>query len=207
MMCDNYHNCKLGDSCPRAHNTVEDFYHPEKYKSKFCQTFPHHVHTCKFGEMCAFAHTEDELSIDYLHRMERDTDFYLFHFKTVWCPYSDKEDYNHPRDACVYAHNWQDFRRKVHIYNYSKDQCENWGTKKKTKTYFDGCPLEYRCGNCHGWKEQEYHWMNYKTTECRPPTGKCQKAHCPYFHNEAERRSHISTHFRLFPRNRGTTTP
>jgi hypothetical protein len=152
-LCDNLNKCPLGDSCPRAHNTVEDFYHPEKYKSKFCQTYPNHTYACKFGEMCAFAHTEEELSIDYLHRMERDTDFYLFHFKTVWCPFSDKEDTNHPRDVCVYAHNWQDFRRKVHIYSYSKDQCTTWGNKKKTRTYADGCSLEYRCGYCHGWKE------------------------------------------------------
>lgn len=92
MLCDNMNNCTLGDNCPRTHNTVEDFYHPEKYKSKFCQNYPHNIPACKFGDMCAFAHHEDELSIDYLHRMERDIDFYLFHFKTVWCPYSDKED-------------------------------------------------------------------------------------------------------------------
>lgn len=29
-------SCPNGDSCPKAHNRVEDFYHPEKYKSKFC---------------------------------------------------------------------------------------------------------------------------------------------------------------------------
>jgi hypothetical protein len=33
----------------------------------------------------------------------------------VWCPISDKE---HQRDQCVYAHNWQDFRRQPHIYEY-----------------------------------------------------------------------------------------
>lgn len=30
-------------------------------------------------------------------------DFYMFHFKTVWCPY--RED-DHDRKVCVYAHNW-----------------------------------------------------------------------------------------------------
>jgi hypothetical protein len=38
-----------------------------------------------------------------------------------------------------------------------------WAPKLKTKTYSDGCPLEYRCGYCHGWKEFEYHYLNYKT--------------------------------------------
>ena len=28
--------CKKGDACTKAHNRVEEFYHPEKYKSKFC---------------------------------------------------------------------------------------------------------------------------------------------------------------------------
>jgi hypothetical protein len=30
------YECPLGDSCARAHNRVEEFYHPEKYKVKFC---------------------------------------------------------------------------------------------------------------------------------------------------------------------------
>lgn len=121
MMCENLANCLLGAKCPHAHNTVEDFYHPEKYKSKFCQYFPHKIAACKYGDLCAFAHNEDELSVPKLHLMEQDTDFYLFHFKTVWCPFSHTDDKTHPRESCVYAHNWQDFRRKVHIYNYSGD--------------------------------------------------------------------------------------
>lgn len=28
--------CPIGDTCIRAHNRIEDFYHPEKYKSKYC---------------------------------------------------------------------------------------------------------------------------------------------------------------------------
>ena len=53
--------------------------------------------------MCAFAHHERELTINLIENMEKDTDFYIFHFKTVWCPFSDKD---HLRDYCVYAHNW-----------------------------------------------------------------------------------------------------
>ena len=82
--------CPDGDSCPKAHNRVESFYHPEKYKSKFCNKWPHNVDSCDFGNMCAFAHYEEELSTDLLHRMEHDADFYMFHFKTVWCPFNDK---------------------------------------------------------------------------------------------------------------------
>jgi len=95
--------CPLKDACPRAHNRVEDFYHPEKYKTKFCQTYPNRVESCDYGDMCAFAHHESELSVDILEKMNRDADFYMFHFKTVWCPFSDKD---HQREICVYAHNW-----------------------------------------------------------------------------------------------------
>ena len=28
--------CPDGDACQYAHNIVEEFYHPEKYKAKFC---------------------------------------------------------------------------------------------------------------------------------------------------------------------------
>lgn len=151
--------------------------------------------------MCAFAHSEDELSVDFLHKMEFDVDFYLFHFKTVWCPYN-KDDKDHARDMCVYAHNWQDFRRKQHIFRYSEKQCNLWEIGRKTRTYSDGCPLEYRCNFCHGWKEQEYHFMCYKTTECRNPNS-CHKAHCPYYHTEAEQRI-PNINACVFPKNRGT---
>ena len=109
--------CPEGEFCPRAHNRVESFYHPEKYKAKFCNKWPHGVESCDFGNLCAFAHSEEELSIDLLHRMEQDSDFYMFHFKTVWCPFNDKMR-SHQRDECEYAYNWQDYRRKPHFYEY-----------------------------------------------------------------------------------------
>ena len=195
--------CPNGDACPKAHNRVESFYHPEKYKAKFCNKWPHNVDSCDFGNLCAFAHNEDELSIDLLHRMEQDADFYMFHFKTVWCPFNDKIK-SHMRDECEYAHNWQDYRRKPHVYEYSsKEQCRFWCTKEETKTYSDGCDLEYRCVNCHGWKEKEYHPDNYKVHECDNASN-CRKKHCPYYHNESEMRR-PPTDLRLYPRNRGTS--
>jgi hypothetical protein len=35
-LCSKSRSCPQGDSCPRSHNSAEDFYHPEKYKTKFC---------------------------------------------------------------------------------------------------------------------------------------------------------------------------
>ena len=72
------------------------------------------------------------------------------------------------------------------MYEYSsKEQCRFWSTKEETKTYSDGCDLEYRCLNCHGWKEKEYHPDHYKVHEC-DQANNCRKKHCPYVHNEAE---------------------
>lgn len=114
-------DCPIGDTCIRAHNRIEDFYHPEKYKSKYCSSYPDAIQTCEYGSLCAFAHAESELSVPVLEKMEQDVDFYLFHFKTVWCPFSDKE---HQRDLCLYAHNWQDFRRAPHLFEYDVTQCD-----------------------------------------------------------------------------------
>ena len=35
--------CPYGDLCKRSHNRVEEFYHPEKYKVKFCSTYPNNI--------------------------------------------------------------------------------------------------------------------------------------------------------------------
>lgn len=43
-------DCPFGDTCPRAHNRVEEFYHPEKYKVKFCSTYPNDVDSCEYGQ-------------------------------------------------------------------------------------------------------------------------------------------------------------
>lgn len=197
--------CPHKNACVRSHNRVEEFYHPEKYKSKFCSHYPDKVSSCEYGNMCAFAHSEAELSVPLLDKFEMDADFYMFHFKTVWCPISDKE---HQRDQCVYAHNWQDFRRAPHVFDYSNSKCARWSNKKTTKTYKDGCPLEYRCGHAHGWKELEFHPLLYKTSECRQT--KCLKIHCPFYHNEQEKRQpqHPTSGnreaylFKSYPRNR-----
>lgn len=66
----------------------------------------------------------------------------------------------------------------------------------------DGCKHEYRCKNTHGWKEQEYHPLNFKIHPCRQMES-CNKAHCPYYHNDGERRQPVPIEFKVFPRNRG----
>lgn len=62
------------------------------------------------------------------------------------------------------------------------------------------------CGKCHGWKELEYHPMNYKTRQCSNGT-KCPKGKiCPYYHTPSEKRKLSekvkSGYFTYYPRNR-----
>jgi hypothetical protein len=77
----------------------------------------------------------------------------MFHFKTAWCPFAE----SHPIEECVYAHNWQDYRRKPHCYYYTPKQCPLWNNSKLITTYLEGCPNGMLCPNAHGWKEAEYH--------------------------------------------------
>ena len=100
---------------------MEEFYHPDKYKAKFCASYTNKTGQCEYGDFCTFAHSDHEISIDLIDRLDRDDDFYMFHFKTVWCPYNEE---SHERDICVFAHNWQDYRRKPHQYEYKEKVCK-----------------------------------------------------------------------------------
>lgn len=185
-MCENAENpesCPFGDKCPKAHNRVEQLYKPEKYKTKFCSHYPNNLHLCEYGSFCSFAHSETDINIELIHNYEYDDDFYMFHFKTAWCPFNLTQ---HDKALCVYAHNWQDYRRKPQLANYDPIPCPNWKSTDFILNYEDGCPNKERCTKCHGWKELEYHPLLYKTRAC----GKtCSKGRdCPNYHAVSERR-------------------
>jgi hypothetical protein len=195
--------CPKGDNCPKAHNRVEQLYKQDKYKTKFCTYFPNNVQACDYGTFCSFAHSEYDIVIELIHNYDYDDDFYLFHFKTIWCPFNLTQ---HDKALCVYAHNWQDYRRKPHTHTYDPIPCPNWKSTDFIVNYEDGCPLKEKCTKCHGWKENEYHPNNYKNKPCS--MGKnCQKGKdCPHFHNPKERRNAngniASRMFKQVPRNR-----
>ena len=177
-------NCPLADNCPKSHSMVERLYHPDKYKTKYCNNYPDRLQECEYGSYCCFAHSDAELKVELIHYFEIDEDFFLYYFKTGWCPFN----HEHNKAACVYAHNWQDFRRKPHLFQYSNELCPNWQSETFISEYKEGCIYEHNCGYCHGWKEQLYHPLTYKTIPC-PDIKKCQKGmDCPYFHTEYDRR-------------------
>lgn len=123
-----------------------------------------------------------------IHTMKKDADFYMFHFKTVFCPFNQFE---HDRSQCEYCHNWQDFRRKPKQENYEMRECPDWKGDKFLTNYQEGCPRGKECGMCHGWKEVEYHPQNYKTQFCPELQDKklcSRKAACPFYHSNHDMR-------------------
>lgn len=61
------------------------------YKAKFCESYTSGSKACEYGDFCTFAHNESEISIDLVELYDRDADFYMYHFKTTWCPYQEKD--------------------------------------------------------------------------------------------------------------------
>ena len=177
--------CPLGDFCTKSHNRLEQLYHSDKYKTKFCSHFPRNVQNCEYGNYCSFAHAENEILLDLIHNYDYDEDFFLFHYKTVWCPFNLTQ---HDKGLCVYAHNWQDFRRVPDIYNYTPEVCEHWKTDIFFDDYSEGCPKQIDCDKCHGWKELYYHPLIFKVKPC-PYNEKCSKELiCPFYHNDLDKR-------------------
>ncbi|CDW73819.1 zinc finger ccch type domain containing protein [Stylonychia lemnae] len=165
------------DKCPNKDT--------QKYKTKFCTKFPKQLAQCEYGEYCSFAHSQKDIKTRIIHFMQKDSDFYQFYFKTEWCPFNKE----HNKAQCDYAHNWQDFRRKPHLFNYdSNDLCPNWKAGTFISKYEEGCILQAACLRSHGWKEQEYHPYHYKTKPCQEV--KCGQIHqCPFYHSDMDRRA------------------
>lgn len=170
---------------------VEHFYHPKKYKTKFCATLgKDQKGKCSYSDFCSFAHSEDELKIKILHRMEKTPEFFKYTYKTVYCPF------NHPHDksTCEYAHNVQDFRRDPRSTPYKAEICRKWNVSTEISKYEDGgCNFNEACDKCHGWKELEYHPKFYKTKQC-VNADKCSRTDCGYLHpNETPKNQTTNT--------------
>mmetsp|Transcript_6524 Transcript_6524/g.5809 ORF Transcript_6524/g.5809 Transcript_6524/m.5809 type:complete len:197 (-) Transcript_6524:1213-1803(-) len=84
--------CTLKDECSLAHNRVERLYHIEKYKTKFCTCYPNSLNKCDYGEYCSFAHSPNDIKTRIIHKMHKDADFYMFYFKTEWCPFNNEHN-------------------------------------------------------------------------------------------------------------------
>ena len=100
---------------------------------KFCEDFVKSG-KCQYGEYCALAHSDLELKIKPLHLLPVNNNFLLFEFKSVFCPFSKLE---HDRYTCVYAHNWQDFKRPFSE-KLKPIMCKAWDKEKEILVYTEG---------------------------------------------------------------------
>ena len=195
--CEFGKNCLNKSGCSHSHNKFEAHYHPIKYRKKYCKHILD-IDRCRHGRFCFAAHSDSELKISLLHYMDQNDDFYVFKYKTEFCPFQVE----HNCDKCVYAHSWEDFRRDIMKTPYSKMPCQSWETNNRGG-------LEQRCKegiNCkfsHGRYELEFHPMQYKKIYCKEPL--CSKPVCGFLHlKESPRFRDIENkeHFFVHPYNR-----
>lgn len=184
QMAKNGH-CEKNDQCEKSHNLIEQLYSPDQYKTKFCSFYPNNLEACDYGRYCSFAHYENELLVELIHNLIYDEDFFIFLYKTIWCPFSF---FQHDKNLCVYAHNFQDFRRKPINNKYTNSLCSTWNECTRINNYQDGCPNDTNCEKSHGWFEFQFHPLNYKTKECENKN-ECQcKVNCPFYHDQNDKR-------------------
>lgn len=183
----NRNYCSCDQNCLFSKNKVEQLYHPDKYKKKFCENFPYQINKCEYGEFCSFAHNEGEIRTEPLYKDKQDDNFNMYKLKTVYCPFRNEHD----RSTCPYAHNVQDFRRNPLMYKYEPEECPYWSKADSLTSYEQpGCIKMLDCDKCHGWKEFEYHPQIYKTRLCSGGS-KCLKKDCAYYHSNKDKRYFI----------------
>ena len=179
-LCPGKSDCS-NENCNFAHNFVEQIYHVDSYKKRYCKDFVDKGR-CKYDAYCAMAHSDLELKITPLHLLPVDKNFLLFRFKKEFCPFSK---ISHDRFKCVYAHNWQDYKRP---YNPSiqPSLCKNWDRNKEILEYEQGCEKGFHCNFSHGWKEVEYHYLNFKRQLCKMGAECDRREICSFLHENEE---------------------
>lgn len=170
---------------------VEDPQRTLRRKVRFCASFPN-VGQCRRGASCEFAHSREEAQTELLSEAQEEQvpevlteDFFMYQYKTLWCPIGVQHDWQN----CVYAHNYQDARRKLSI-GYGPQPCPHWAKKDPSLDYEQRCPQGFWCPYAHGAKEQLYHPRYFRTVVCRDLRSKaCPRDRlCAFFHRRAERR-------------------
>ena len=47
---------------------------------------------CCYKDFCSFAHNDHDIKTPLIHKMPRDREFYMFYFKTEWCPFNHEHN-------------------------------------------------------------------------------------------------------------------
>ena len=151
----------VASECSHARNAYESRYHPDNFRKKICQEAL--FGNCGLGRFCHSVHANEEAKFRPLHLLPLDRNFLFFSFKSEFCPYSWLP---HHAFSCVYAHNWQDFKRPYSPW-IQPISCPRWSKESRIVEYEQGCPQGFNCTFCHGWKELEYHPSVFKTVACK----------------------------------------
>ena len=77
------------------------------------------------------------------YAMDFNDDFFLFHYKTEFCPI----EWEHNYQKCVFAHSWDDFRRNIIKYPYGNGLCQ------KIESDTGICKNYVHCTSSHSWYE------------------------------------------------------
>lgn len=191
QMCQFGKNC-LKKKCNKAHNKYEINYHPNNYRRKYCKNI-FNLQDCQYKLYCSKAHSTCDVKVELLNFMDFDDDFFLFKFKTEFCPINWEHNYQ----KCVYAHSWEDFRRNIIKIPYSQNPCDENDNEDEM------CANLGHCQYSHGWFESNYHPLNYKKSRCDHDT--CDRTFCPFLHpGDSKRFMEISKFkdFYMYPYNR-----
>lgn len=195
--CEFGKDCLSKQICMFAHNKYEFNYHPLKYKKKYCKHIIE-ISTCKYGKYCYHAHNDQDIKIQLIHTMQKNDDFFIFKFKTEFCPFP----MDHNVYKCVYSHSWEDFRRDILKTPYSKVKCKRWSEVPTGKLEYR-CPDGLKCKLSHGFYESDFHPQNYKKFPCQFP--ECDKRICPFLHLEESQKFRMldaNKEFFIYPYNR-----
>ncbi|CAD7953937.1 unnamed protein product [Amoebophrya sp. A25] len=161
---------------------------------KLCGSFPNPMN-CVYGPRCRFAHKRSELGSLLFRQSEESVqdvtdEFLILKYKTKWCPHL----YQHNWTYCVYAHNYQDYRRNPQI-GYGPVPCPFWDPRDTAKSnYNDRCKFGAQCPFSHGSKERAYHPLNFKVSTCQDiGPNDCRKdctrePFCAFYHDEGDKR-------------------
>ncbi|CAD7932758.1 unnamed protein product [Amoebophrya sp. A120] len=161
---------------------------------KLCGSYPN-PSNCPYGTRCRFAHRRQELGNLLFRPSEENVqeitdEFLILKYKTKWCPHL----YQHNWTYCVYAHNYQDYRRNPQV-GYGPVPCPFWDPRDTAKSsYNDRCKFGAQCPFSHGSKERAYHPLNFKVSTCQDigpgeDRAECtREPFCAFYHNDLDKR-------------------
>jgi len=133
---------------------------------------------------------QQEYDLDLLVNQMPTEMFYMYRYKTLWCPKLNK-GINHEWTKCLYAHRVHDYRRAPEQYRYLAKSCP----------YGEMCDNIMMCNFAHSKCEKLYHPAKYRTNPCDQSYGgskTCLRGTaCAFYHSSEEKRQGDDSHHEI----------